>query len=252
MIEHIKRKKELIPLSFLLGFFATEKKISAYELCNKLKSTEYKRAYANVWSRVNELERLKLIEQTDKVVALHAAIYYHLTGAGVEHLLMDNSWLSVGKQKSVVQLINLIKIHGDQLPFLFFAYPYFGRQTLEQLRNSVVIHTIFSYLAQCVEDISIRLKLVTYNNLVPEQLEAMIKYFSENVSSRYAENCAFTLIDFADKRIRNPYEQLSISDMDYMDEDLRLLAKDQKFLKLLKTGTGKVYDRYKKFIKYQK
>ena len=259
MIDNLGKRK-LIPITVMLSHFAGQKDTSTYTVCNALKSDqEFKREYANVRSRVLALLRLDLIKISDKPVGPRGTIFYNLTGLGIEHLLTDNSWLSGDRQKSAVQLIDLIKIHGDQLPFLFFTYPYFGRQTLEQLRNSVIIHTIFSYLAQCVANISTRLKLATYKNLVPEQLEAMIKYFSENVSSRYAENCAFTLIDFVDNRvhgqrqIHNPYfEQLSLFDLDYMDEDLRILANDKKFLKLVKTGTGKVHDRYKKFIKYQK
>jgi hypothetical protein len=261
----IPRKRDLIPTNVMLSHFARQKDTSTYDVCNALKSDPYfRRIYANVRSRVLTLLRDDLIKISEKPPGPRGTIFYNLTASGVEYLLMDKDWLTEQDKNnnSAAHLTQLIKIHGDQLPFQFFAYPYFSRQTLENLQNPVIIRIIFSYLAQCIENISRKTDppLASYSDLIwtsIQQLDAMIGYFSKNVSLRYAESCAFALADFAIERMPTPYDRLSINpkfslDIDHMYEDLSLLAKDKNFLKLLARAKGRLDKCFKKFMKYQK
>jgi hypothetical protein len=61
----------------ILAQFASDKYLSAYQICSNIKSTDFKMAYKNVHKRTNTLLSSSLIKETK--VGKHRAKYYQLT-----------------------------------------------------------------------------------------------------------------------------------------------------------------------------
>ena len=74
----------------ILEHFAWERCLSAYQICSKLKSTQFKMAYKNVNKRVNALVTSGLIQETEIIDGnnKHNAKYYKLTEYGIYQLFL--------------------------------------------------------------------------------------------------------------------------------------------------------------------
>lgn len=254
MIEHIEHpKRKLIPSAIILAQFAKQKKTSPYQVCNNLKTTQYKRAYANVHLRIKELEEQKLIEKTDKTVPPHAATYYMLTPLGIQYLLLDQSWLPQSEYEHASEFVRLIKTYGDYLFFEIFAYPFFERRTLEHIGNYYVSHEIFDYFENCVKYMrrfSPPLDLEGYKRSVSdEQWIPLRKYIVEN-ASEYLEKLIFVLVGYSNKKEKQ-VKIITLNKFDeYLVNDLILLARDRKFLRSVAQARKRLDTSYRKFMTY--
>ena len=93
------RKRGLDEMALgMLGQFAWEKYLSAYQIHSKLNSTPEKLAYKNVNTRINVLLDLGLIQKTDDIDTnnIHGARYYTLTEYGIFRLFLDRPDSSMG------------------------------------------------------------------------------------------------------------------------------------------------------------
>lgn len=254
----MRPQRKLVPLVIILAQFVEQKKISTYQIFNNLKNTEYKRAYANVLLRVKELVEQKLIKKTDEIVSPHAATYYMLTPLGIEFLLFDKSWLSLWTEYThSSELIRLIKNYGDYLFFEIFAYPFFKRKTLEQMKNYYVIHEIFEYFENCVGYIRSThppIDLEAWERSISEeQLNLLKKHIAENASG-YLEKLIFVLIGYSDLKEHSEPKgiTLPLNFDEFLVDDLKLLARDRKFVRSAAQARKRLDTSYKKFKTYGK
>lgn len=238
-----KPVRELVPISYLLGFYAKEKEISAYDLYKRLKYTSYRRAYANIRLRLQELVKLKLIEQTKEWFPPHAAKKYKLTGLGIEFLLLDKDWLGEYRG-NLNQFTDLLATHGDHTLFKVFLFSFFSTETIKNIKSDHIIYEILQYLRQCIEYIrryAPPFDLEDYErNLIEEQFIPVKNYILDRASD-HVEKLTFALIKYADK--------VDPHDLDLSD-DLQLLAQDRKFLKGINQARKRLDKSYKQFMKY--
>lgn len=145
MLKHKPEKTVLSqPLFSVLVEFTKLKQASTYEIFKILKTTPRRVAYKNIHAKIHTLLSLKLIKKINKLDRQHGAIFYQLTEFGIEYLLSEkaSNWAEYYGTE-------FIKNHGDYFFFKRFAYPYFHRTTLEQLRSPDIVLDIFLYFAEC-------------------------------------------------------------------------------------------------------
>jgi hypothetical protein len=96
--------------------------------------------YKNVNKRVRRLHNLKLIEITKRDLT-HGAIYYKLTTGGIYYLIQSPDFSTIIK--------SILQNYSDNIIFKIFLDPYIKRNTVLQIKATLRISKICSYLHEC-------------------------------------------------------------------------------------------------------
>ena len=99
--------------------------MSATQIYNILKSTQYESANKNTLEKIKRFEKNKLIKKTKTIDREHNSKYYRLTRSGIFFIfykLHGKTQLIQGRVKSIIT--GLIKNYGDDEFFNFYVYPY--------------------------------------------------------------------------------------------------------------------------------
>ena len=147
----------------MLGQFAWQKDLSAYQIHSKLNSTPEKLAYKNVNTRINVLLDSGLIRKTEGIDTnnMHGARYYTLTEYGIFRLFLDrpdsfseNQWDVTKDRKSSPSqnARSFLDNYSDSALFELFLYPYFKKETL--LAIGPLLLELYEYLGTCCQFIA--------------------------------------------------------------------------------------------------
>jgi hypothetical protein len=156
----------------ILGQYAWEKSLSAYQIFAKLRSTNSKMAYKNVNKRVRGLVSLNLIQGTENHgnnINKHKAKYYSLTEFGIYQLFLNKlnglqirelDTIKFNKPPSSNTLTFFHNYHNSLL-FESFVYPYFERDTLFTVGHYLLLD-LYNYLGDRCHRINQILKYYGY------------------------------------------------------------------------------------------
>jgi hypothetical protein len=164
LIEESRKSTRLDATSLdIIGQFAWEKYLSAYQIYSKLKYTPSKLAYKNVNKRINTLLLSGLIKEAEltDINNKHRAKYYALTEYGIYRLFLNrlNSFIAnqaeVRKERKSSPSSNALTFlqnYSDSSLFQSFLYPYFKKETLFAVGASLLLD-LYGYLSTCCESI---------------------------------------------------------------------------------------------------
>ena len=148
----------------MLGQFAWEKDLSAYQIHSKLKLTPEKLAYKNVNTRINVLLDSGLIQKTEAIDTnnMHGARYNTLTEYGIFRLFLDKP-NSIRENQSDVRkdrksspsqnALTFLDNYSDSALFKVFLYPYFKKETLLAIGPMILLE-LYEYLETCCQVIA--------------------------------------------------------------------------------------------------
>jgi hypothetical protein len=148
----------------ILGQFAWEKDLSAYQIHSKLKPTPEKLAYKNVNTRINVLLDSGLIQETECIGTnnKHGARYYTLTEYGIFRLFLDRVGSFMEDQSDVRKdrksspsqnALTFLDNYSDSALFDVFLYPYFMKETLLAIGGMLLLK-LYPYLEVCCQGIA--------------------------------------------------------------------------------------------------
>jgi DNA-binding PadR family transcriptional regulator len=150
-----------------LQHFAWRKYASAYQISSTIKNTAWKMAYKNVNKRVNALSSAGLIQETeidDKQSNKHKAKYYQLTEYGIYRLFLDRVEFMLVNQSDVwhrglsesytsMNTLTFFRNYGNSRLFEVFLYPYFTKESLIAIGDSLFLIKLYRYLASCCKEV---------------------------------------------------------------------------------------------------
>ncbi len=165
-----------------LQHFAWRKYASAYQISSAIKNTAWKMAYKNVNKRLNALSSAGLIQETeidDKQSNKHKAKYYQLTEYGIYRLFLDRVDFILINQSDVwprglsgsytsINTLTFFRNYSHSMLFEVFLYPYFTKESLIAIGDSLFLIKLYHYLASCCKEVekrlnSKRLGAITFN-----------------------------------------------------------------------------------------
>ena len=184
----------------ILGHFAWERCLSAYQICSKLKSTQFKMAYKNVNKRVNALVMSGLIQETEIIDGnnKHNAKYYKLTEYGIyqlflkglDSLYVNQSDVRKGKELPSSNALTFFRNYSDSMLFEIFLYPYFKKDSILAIGDDLLVD-LYRYLASCCDgiekylkygqgiDIPVVDKIFSWNKIPGEDDEKLMQHLKQ-------------------------------------------------------------------------
>ena len=150
-----------------LQHFAWNKYASAYQIYSDIQGTAWKMAYKNVNKRVNALLLAGLIQEAeidDAHSNKHKAKYYELTEYGIYRLFLYRFHFIVVNQSYVwhsrisepyasLNTLTFLRNYSNSMLFEVFLYPYFTKETLIAIGESLFLINLYRYLTSCCEEV---------------------------------------------------------------------------------------------------
>lgn len=151
---------------FTLCQFTRYEEMSATQIYNILKSTQYESANKNTLEKIKRFEKNKLIKKTKTIDREHNSKYYRLTRSGIFFIfykLHGKTQLIQGRVKSIIT--GLIKNYGDDEFFNFYVYPYIKKSTLLELQSSTILEFLLNYFTEIAhKTVSILFEMAVIEN----------------------------------------------------------------------------------------
>lgn len=170
------------PALFTLCQLAKSKELSTYEICNSLKSTEYKADYKNVHKKIQRFCKSGFIVKTKIDHRQHSAVYYRLTSLGIIGILYHLHGKTAIFRSELHDMINgMLTYYGEDDFFNFFIYPFFEKNTLMKIKSDMVVEFIVNYCTESAHKLMSKLyegKLIDEHNKFASK-EKIKKWLSE-------------------------------------------------------------------------
>jgi hypothetical protein len=233
-------------LFYTLLQFTKQKKTSTYQICKLLENTPFACRYKNVWERVQILLSKGVIKEVSMPQAEHGAIYFTLTSEGIENIILY-SW----RENAENCYDELIKNYGSNQLFKMFAYKFFERHTLLNIRNELIHLNFREYFSQCVlalRNMRRDISEIKKKGLQPSHLKAVIASNEKSVpisQNYYLLHLIFSIIQ--DASSRQSYSEQAEAQRNH---DMDLLANDKKFALLIPRFKDYMELSYDSFMKY--